>query len=275
MNTFEIVKLNTNFSNLELSYRKIEKGYSPIGLGIAISLSLVLYPLLVATGLLLSVAYTCQLIKSKWKSRQITNLLLNETNPNELMAYKTEKISKNKQKVVRIQDAVKSILQKNPSILTDLNLPAPAQKSWWGKFPQNYWEQFPWDDFNTKILEGKLNKNSESFNRLAIQYKRLKIQENCLNLDDVKMIRQIVLMKLIKNQFKGQQILNNLQTSALVLVPVICTFSEFLLNRKQANFQIAKSARIPKELANDSTYIEAHNRLIRENDFLVPFFPDA
>jgi hypothetical protein len=229
----------------------------------------------------------------KWKQNKLVSLLTDE---NKLQAYDVEKRVKSLEErikefelsfVASMEKMLSSVHDKDNFILMVerelgfsgsldlLNTNAELRKEFIQKFKKNFTQI-------SNLIHPSTQHQAELLLKLEAMledWERFSLQKETLSSENEKLtsIRKVMQMSFIKNVFRIQRLDNLIQRSVIWLFP-LGNFVDLYFNLSVPNDRLIyenNNRFIPPGIGLDqySDLVEAHNGLISENQFLMPYFP--
>ncbi|MBA2368196.1 MAG: hypothetical protein H0V82_04125 [Candidatus Protochlamydia sp.] len=241
------------------------------------------WPLFFLAGALTLTVTSSNYFIARWKQYKIINIL---SNPQKLEGYAERRIQCCEKQIENLKNHAKICMKdhlKNPN---EVGLPIP-QISFFQSLNERSqridpWVNFPWNEFlNTNFLEKSNNPNtSDKLTLLQLERARIKInfllRQNAFLANPegrLEAVKKIAEMSFVKQAFNRQESKEMTIHSVLWMLPS-GFYWDLFLRRINARLTYEGNKNLLPTITNLQTYddlLDAHNTLIRNNDFIVPY----
>lgn len=244
----------------------------------------VAWPILFLGGALMLTFHSCNYVKARWNQYKIINVLSSQKR---LQEYSERRIQACEKQIESLKSHAIFLMEKHLKKPTETGLPIPQKKGFKdylsSELPKDYWKDFPWDEFlNTDFFQKSNVPNTPDKNDLQrLEQVRTKInflshQKLVLSNPEGRLeaIKKIAEMSFVKNAFKRQESKEWIVHSILWLLPS-GMFWDFYFNSPTNNrltYEGNKNFLPPgTDFQAYDDLIDAHNKLVRSNNFVVPY----
>lgn len=286
-------RLVSNPANWTLSYQEFAgQKNTPLNILGAIAISIVAYPLFFIGGIMMSTYCTCKYLNARTQQRLAIKVL---TDPKYLQEFANNRVEQLDKQMLSLKKRAIFYIEKRLSKPDIISLPIP-QKTWSLRSMPNRndqlpagWSDFPWDQFistdflalsnciskqDDKNFDRETLKQLESIRQRMIFNRRQHATLTSNAGDRVELIKKIAQLKFIKNGFEAQDYKNTALATSFWLLPTGFFWS--ILYSENHNdrgiYEGKKELLLPStNLAHYVDLVDAHNQLIQNNDFLVPY----
>lgn len=251
--------LTSNHLNWELTYEDSKLPKEPHWKKVAgLVISTLAWPILFLGGAMLFTWHTCNYAKARWNQYKVIDVL---SSPKKLREYAERRSSVCDKQIESLKAYAVSVMEKQLKSPDDL---APLKDSWDQFYITDFFQKANIPNTQDKFFICQLEQVRVRINFLMQQKLALSNPED--RLDAVKKIAE---MSFIKNAFKRQES----KEWAIHSIIWMCPLGFFLdLKFNPPNDRATYEGN--KNLLLDESYedlVDAHNKLIRKNNFLVPF----
>lgn len=275
--------LVSNPPNWELTYKESsrkESYGSMIGAFVISAVAWPLFALICPCGLY---AYANAYFKTISKQAHAVKVL---SNPNTLERYSEQILSKNARAIIKQKLLAISVLEKMHNF-PSLGLPLPSQQGHFNNAPtEALWRNFPWEEFIKKdflsmsrnVKEAHFQRDLELLEQSRLRLQFLLHQKTVLTdlsgetrLDAVRKIAEI---SFVRNGFKRQEAKEGIGRVFIWFLPTGMFWNLSFGSNERLTFEGKKE--FLTGLPNANRYndlVDAHNQLIKNHDYLVPYFP--
>lgn len=276
--------LASSHANWELTYKDSqpvkETRSNKIANLIAVT---IVYPLCFLAGALISTASLFQYAKSIWNQHKIITIL---SNPKRLKEYAEKRTQICEKQIKDLKSRAIELMERDFKKLADVGLPIPQKKKFSDYFspelPKDYWKDFPWNEFlNTDFFQKSNNPKTtakdtlEQFEGIRTKINYLSHQKLVLSNPEgrVEAIKKIAEMSFIKNAFERQRLKEMAISSLSMLIPSGLFWYAHLSSRNDRLIYEGNKNFLPvgTNLRTYNDLLDAHNKLVRNNDFVVPY----
>ncbi|PJD95757.1 MAG: hypothetical protein CK425_07555 [Parachlamydia sp.] len=277
--------LVSNHVNWELSYEESQPP-KETRLGIVASLigATVAWPIFLFGGASMLPFHSFNYFKARWNQYKIINILFDSKR---IHKYAERRIQCCEKQIEDLKSHAMFLMEKELKKPAEVGLPIPQKQGvrdlFSSRLPKNYWKDFPWNEFVTTDFFQK-SKGSHSADKKTWQLlEQVRTKINFLSHQKVILtdpegrldaIKKIAEMSFVKNAFKRQEAKEWIVHSILWLLPS-GMFWDLSFNSPTNNRSTYKGNKnfLPAgtDLQAYDDLIDAHNKLVRNNDFVVPY----
>lgn len=279
------IEIITDYNSLELKYQNFDfkPSYSSYILLLIRSIAIsIFWP--IGVGKSVQLLYRSHQLKRN--NSKIVSMLADDQS---LKVFRDDKIRKIALRKLKYKKRIQALLEKHVSHFEALGFPAPVKKRfpWSSRLPKNLLDNQ--DSFNTIINTSfytyarELQNQNEvddfkELDQLRIKLGMLMRQSKALKAaeanNDVTVIRKIAEMKLVKNCFRGQEAKETIKQLMCSCIPTGLFWKLVFTRRNDRQLYEGKKGALSniESLNQYADYVDAHNQLVKENKFLIPFF---
>lgn len=256
------------------------------GVVIALAVSAVSWPLFLLMGTLTIPMFSVQYCKARWNQYKIINILSDDA-----------KLTKYAQKRIEICNRQIENLKSDAIFLMGTKLTAPAAvgldipqkqgllETTSARLSKERWANFDWDQFRNKNFSEMLNGEGTPDKDVLQKLEIVRAKINCISQQkvflekspgDANIIKNIAKLSFVKNAFQRERSKQWLFFMIHSLVPTGIFFSSYLYmnpRRDDRSTYQGKKGFFPagNEWNEYDDLIDAHNKLVSQNDYLVPY----
>lgn len=278
--------LVSNHLNWELSYKDSQtRKETRLTMLVCLIGATVTWPIfLVGSALVLLPLHSFNYFKSRWNQYKIINIF---SNPQQLQEYSEKRIQCCEKQIEDLKSYAISLMEKHLKAPTETGLPIPQKKGFKdylsSRLPKDYWKDFPWNEFvNVDFFQKSNVPDSVDKNTLqGLEQVRTKInflsqQKLILSNPEGRLdaIRKIAEMSFVKNAFKRQESKEWMVHSILWLLPSGIFWDVYFNSPTNNRLTYQGNKNFLPLRTNLQTYddlVDAHNKLVRSNNFVVPY----
>lgn len=244
-------------------------------------------PLLFLVGCVGCLAGAVVYLEKNWKQMRLTKVL---TRQKDLEYYAARRFQRCQQRIDVLRSNAIELMEalKRPN---DFDFPIPQKMTLMDRLstrlPESYWKGFPWDKFlKTKFIQkSKTPKHPDKIALVKLGKIRIKMihlfNQRHLFLNQKKdqkleSAQRIAELSFVKNSFKIHEDKAMLKACVCLLFPTgIFWYYYFSLPSNDRLTYVGKKHFLPAntKLTQYADLVDAHNQLVKNNPFLVPYFP--
>lgn len=270
--------LVSNHENWELIYK--DRDVQPLSqlrfIGDLVTTAIA-WPMCFLLATVLLPMYSFSYVKARRNQYKILNVL---SNPKQMEEYTRKRIQVCEARIENLKSMAIQRMERKPALI---GLPIPQKQGILdslSKIP-DHWKDFPWYTFmdadffqKSKDLNDVDKHSLQNLEQIRKQMSVLSHQkEVLLSPGRLEIIKKIAEMSFIKNAFKRQESKEWIFRSILWLVPFGFFVDErFNLTNDRITYEGKKNF-LPNgpQWKNYKDLVDAHNQLVRRNDFVVPY----
>ena len=280
MNTRYQSHLVSNHINWELSYEDSQPPQTTrLNAAAGLVISTVCWPILAMTGALMLPFYSYNYFAARWRQDKIIDIL---SKPKCLNEYSERRIQCCEKQVEDLKSHAIFLMENHLKNTTNVGLPIPREQLS-SKSPKNRWKDFPWNEFvNTNFFQ-KSNVPDIADKKTLQQLEQVRTKINFLSRQKlvlseperrIEAIKKIAEMSFVKNAFKRQKSKEWIIHSILWLLPSGMFWDGYFNSppNERSTYEGNKNF-LPTgtDLQTYNDLLDAHNKLVRNNDFVVPY----
>lgn len=277
--------LVSNHLNWELSYKDYrspaETRLRMVACLIGVTIA---WPIYFLGGAVLLTFHSFKYVKARWNQNKIINVL---SNPKRFQEYSERRIQVCEKQIENLKSHAIILMEKYLKAPNETGLPIPQKKGITdylsSELPKNYWKDFPWERFgDTDFFQKSNDPNSADQNTLK-QLEQVRIKINFLSQQKlilsnpekrVEAIKKIAEMSFVKNSFRRQESKEWIVHSILWLLPSGMFWDLYFnspINNRSTYEGNKNFLPVGTDLQTYDDLVDAHNKLVRSNNFVVPY----
>lgn len=277
--------LISNHLNWELSYEDSqppkETRLSMLACLVGVTVA---WPIFFIGGTLMLTFHSCSYIKARWNQYKILNVLSNQKR---LQEYSERRIKCCEKQIENLKSLAMFLLEQELKKPAEVGLPIPqklgVRDHFSSRLPKDYWKDFPWDKFgNTDFFQksnvpNTVDKNTlQRLEQIRIRINFLSQQKHVLSNPEGRLeaIKKIAEMSFVKNSFKRQEAREWIVHSIIWLFPSGIFLDLYFNSPTNHRLTYEGNKKFLPSGTNLQTYddlVDAHNKLVRNNNFVVPY----
>ncbi len=283
--------LVSNHTNWELTYRDSQcPKETRLSMTAALIGCIVAWPIFLIGGTVMLTLHSFNYFKTRWNQYKVIKVLTNKKN---LEKCAEKRIECCKKQIKDLKSHAIFLMEGCLKKPMELNLPIPQKKEikdyLSSHLPESYWKDFPWDEFLNKdffqesnIPDNPDKKTLQHLEKVRIKLNRLfhqeKILSNLKGNERLKAVKRITELSFVKNGFKRQKSKEWVVHAIFWLLPSGMFWDLYFNspNNERLTYE-GKSHFLPQstKLRKYADFVDAHNQLVRNHDFLVPYIENT
>lgn len=277
--------LVSNHINWELKYEDCQFSKETcLNMAVCLIGVTVAWPISFLSGALMFPLHSFNYLKSRWNQYKIISVL---SNTKRFQEYSEKRIQVCERQIEHLKSYAVLLMEKHLKVPTETGLSIPQNKQFKNYFSselsKNSWKAFSWDRFRDTDFFQKSNISNVIDKNTLHQLEQIRTKINFLykqklvlsnSEERVDIVKKIAEMSFVKNAFRRQESKKWMVHSILWLLPsgMFWDFYFNLSTNDRLTYAGNKSfLPIRTDLQIYDDLIDAHNKLVKNNDFIVPY----